>query len=84
MIDTESFLPLGTEQTVESPMGEIHMESRILENRTVDGLVYPVKVEQSAGGMRMVLELERVDLDAEIPEGTFTPPEAVQRMADSG
>jgi outer membrane lipoprotein-sorting protein len=84
LIDTESFLPLGTEQTLDSPMGEIRTQSRVLETRTVDGLVYPVKVEQTAAGMRMVLELERLELDAEVPDGTFTPPDAVQRMAESG
>lgn len=83
LIDRRNHEPLGSEYTLDTPMGRVTFETRVLETERVDGVLVPARVEQRASGMRMVLELESVSLDVAVPQGTFTPPEAIQRLIES-
>ena len=80
LIDVETYAHLGSIYTVDSPMGRIEVRTRVLESRTTGGVRLPVRIEQEAAGTRMVLALKEIELNPQVPGGTFEPPEEVRRL----
>jgi hypothetical protein len=80
LIDTETYSPVGSEMTIDSPMGKIETKARILEAEMIDGVRIPTRIENEAAGTRMLLNLEQVELGRKIPEGTFDLPEEVESL----
>lgn len=79
--DKESGLLIKTSTVAKTPMGEIPMESTYSDYRDVDGLKFAHKtVISSAMGMQILMTIDRIQVNADLPPDTFAPPEEVKAL----
>ncbi len=79
--DRKSYLPRKRLQSIPSPMGPIPVEELPTDYRRVDGVLIPFKVTQTiAGVQQMIVTVESVEHNADIPAERFALPEAVQAL----
>lgn len=75
-------LLLRTRQTANSPMGAIEVTSDLSDYRPVAGIQMPFRAAQSMMGNQMVVTIESVDPNVEIPADRFAPSAEVQELLD--
>jgi hypothetical protein len=73
----ESRLMVRQDITVETPMGEVPLESYISDYREVDGVLLPFKVRIAVAGQTRVMTTTSVKHNVDLPEDRFTAPEDV-------
>ena len=80
--DKESGLLVRSSQVVAMAMGEIPVESELSDYRIVDGIKTAFTTTQKAMGQVMIMHLDKVRFNAEIPGGQFDLPAQVKALAD--
>lgn len=78
--DKETKLPLASEATIDSQMGKVEVKSKMSDWREVEGIKWPFVTEQNMVNMTMVLTMDELDYDAELPENAFAPPAEVEAL----
>lgn len=74
----DSGLLVKSKRTVESPMGEIQVESSVSDYRDVDGIKIPFVSTESLVGQEVKTTIESVEHGVEFPEGTFDVPDSLK------
>lgn len=83
--DKESGLLVKTMTVAKSPMGEIPMESWYAEYKEVDGIKVPHKTTiSSAMGMQIVMTIDSLKHNAELPADAFAMPDEVKKLMNPG
>ncbi len=77
---TDTLLPLGRQMTMESQMGKVAAEESYSDYRDVNGMKFPFKIVQSMAGQTMEMQVDSVELDVELPPGTFDIPEEIKAL----
>lgn len=82
--DKKTYLPVKVTMTVKGPTGEIPLEIFPEDYRKVDGVLIPFKTIQAIGGgmQRIVLTLESVEHNVDIPDARFKLPPEIQELVD--
>ena len=78
--DKDSGLLLKMSMIAKSPMGEIQVESAMSDYRKEGDVVMPHKVVQHVATMEMVMTLDSVQQNAEIPKDKFEVPAEVKAL----
>jgi hypothetical protein len=68
----------GKEKT---PMGDIEVESVVSDYRKVDGLTIPFKTIQKAASQEIVITLDKVEHDVNLPPNRFELPPDIKKLA---
>ncbi|MDM7917502.1 MAG: hypothetical protein ACE15D_14765 [Candidatus Eisenbacteria bacterium] len=84
LIDKETNDLVATSTKRKSPMGDIAVDTRYSDFREVDGLRIAFKTDQVLmGGMQeMLIVLDKVEQNVEIPPGTFDLPAEIQALVE--
>lgn len=75
-------LPLKILMTIKTPMGELPVEVRLEDYKTVDGVLLHHKVVQRMMGMEQVVIIESVEHNVDLPADRFALPEAVKTLLE--
>jgi zinc protease len=78
--EKESGLLIKETGTMASPMGEIPFETEIGDYRKVGDLMIPHKMMQSFVGQRMLILLDSIKINTEIPKDRFSLPAEVKAL----
>jgi Protein of unknown function (DUF620) len=78
--DRQSHLLVKFSMTLNSPMGEIAVESRLGDYRKDGDILTPHRLEQSAMGQQFVITIDTVKWNEEIPQSRFDVPADVQAL----
>ncbi len=79
--DRKSYMPRKTVLMVQTPMGAIPMEAVATDYRSVDDVQLPFKVTQTiAGVQQIIVTVESVEHNVDIPADRFALPEAVRAL----
>lgn len=71
-----------TVATVKTAMGDISAETVLSDYRKVDGLLAPFKIIQNAAGQVVIISIDSMGSNAEIPTGTFEPPAEIKALLE--
>ena len=74
-----SGLLLGSVSTAESAMGSTQLSQSILEYKKFGGVMFPTKVEQSAGAQKIIMTINDVTING-APESAFEVPAQVKPL----
>jgi len=69
--DVETGLKVKSAETIETPMGEQQSITEYIEYKEINGVMFPFKVKQSAGGMVMEMETTSVEVNKNIDDSVF-------------
>ena len=78
--DKETNLLLKMSMVAKSPMGEMQSESMFSDYGEADGILLPRKMLTHVATMDMVMTIDSIRHNTEIPMGTFDIPEGVQAL----
>ncbi len=78
--DRESGLLLMVSTILVSPMGEIPTETTLQDYRPVDGVVAPHALTHRVLTQEILVRIERILFNAEIPAGRYDLPQAVREL----
>lgn len=78
--DKESGLVAQSRMTLQSPAGEMMMESRPSDYREVGGLKLAHKLVQAVGPTQVRTIMEKIEINVEIPASQFEPPAEVKAL----
>jgi zinc protease len=78
--DKETKLPLASEATIDSQMGKIKVKSTMSDWRDVGGVKWPFVTKQDMVNMSMVLTMDELEYDVELPENAFAPPAEIEAL----
>ena len=78
--DKQSNLLVKMAMTVKNPMGEFPVESKVSDYRKEGDLLLPHKVSQSAAGQEILISIESVKHNAEIPKEKFEVPAEIKAL----
>lgn len=67
-------------RTVSNQMGELPVEVIISDYKSWDGVQMPMKISQKVMGAEMVMTMDDVKFDVEIPADRFVPPPDIQKL----
>jgi hypothetical protein len=81
-LDKESGLTIRVDITVQSPMGEVPVQSFHSDYREVDGIRMPHKVEATVMGQARVMTIESVEHNSEIPDDRFALPAEIRELLE--
>jgi len=79
--DTKTHLLLKVTKIVKMPMGEIPAEFSLSDYRDVGGILIPHRILQSGLGQEFLVQIDRVQQNAQIPASRFDLPEDVKALA---
>jgi hypothetical protein len=80
--DKESGLIAKTVMTVESPMGNVPLQSYADDYREVDGILMAFRGDVEVVGQKRVFTMTSVEQNVELPEDRFALPEAIKSLLD--
>ncbi|MEQ8766933.1 MAG: hypothetical protein RL885_23670 [Planctomycetota bacterium] len=81
--DKEKYLLRRMVSNIKSPtMGQMRVQMDLKDWKKFGQLLMPSKIVQTASGAEVVLKVEKVEFDVEIPEEKLVPPAAVQKLID--
>ncbi|MFO0960762.1 MAG: hypothetical protein U0800_25555 [Isosphaeraceae bacterium] len=80
--DQKSGLLVRSDSKQKSPMGEIPVEVYYSDYKKVDGILMPFKSVQQMFTQELVLTIDEVKNNPEIPASTFAIPAEVQKLAE--
>ncbi len=75
-------LPLKVLMTIKTPMGELPVEVRLEDYKTVDGVLLHHKVVQRMMGMEQVVIIESIEHNVDLPADRFALPEPVKALLE--
>ncbi len=78
--DKQTNLLVKVAATVKSPMGEISSESLFSDYRKEGDLLLPHKAKLTAAGQEIVMTIEKVQQNAEIPKDKFEMPAEIKAL----
>ncbi len=78
--DKQTKLEVKSIQSVKTPQGEIEVEAFIEEWKEFDGLKIPVKSKQKILTQEIVMTIDEVKQNVELPKDAFAPPEDVKPL----
>ncbi|MBI3098992.1 MAG: hypothetical protein HYY93_12235 [Planctomycetes bacterium] len=86
-IDAETFLPVSSTSTSESPQGTIEVETEYLEYKALEGeawgkITMPWKVRQSAGGQVLDVQIKKAEGNVEVSDSLFSMPKEEEDEGD--
>ena len=81
--DKESNLPAKVELTLEVSMGTFAVELFLSDYREVDGVLLPHKSRRVGFGPEMLINIESVKHNVDLPKDRFKLPEEIQALLDS-
>ena len=76
----QSGLLRKTVVTVTGPMGEVEAEAVVLEYKTVNRIMFPVRIRQKTGPASIELTIIQIQLNDPIPAQQFEPPADVRAL----
>jgi hypothetical protein len=79
-IDQNSYLLVKIEQTLQHQMGDIPMEVYMQDYREVDGVQMPFRNRSSVMGQEMVIQIDSVTHNIDMPEDMFAVPEDIKEL----
>jgi hypothetical protein len=74
----DSGLLVQTKRTIQSPMGEIPVESIVADYKEVDGIKIPFKSTEKVVGQEVRTTIDQVEHGVDFPEGTFAIPDTIK------
>ncbi|QDV35020.1 LolA-like protein [Tautonia plasticadhaerens] len=77
--DADSGLLVKTKRVVQTPMGEIPVESFLGDYKEVDGITMPFSSTEKLVGQEVKTTIEAVEHGVDFPEGTFAVPDSLQK-----
>ncbi len=80
--DKASGLLVRSDTTVKSPMGEISVSAIVSDYKDFDGVKVPLKVKQKVLTQEMVITIEKVEQNVDLPAGTFDLPAEVKALTE--
>ena len=78
--DKASNLLVKSSMVMKSPMGEIEADSTLADYRKEGEILVPHKTVAHAAGQELIMTIEKVQANAEIPKGTFDVPDEVKAL----
>ena len=78
--DKESKLLVRTDVTIPLVLGKVSVESYMGEYKDFAGVKVPTKTTMKMRSQQRVLEIKEIDVNCEIPAGTFDIPEVIQEV----
>jgi hypothetical protein len=78
--DKDSGLMVRTSQVVNTEMGDIPSEMIVTDYRSVDGILTPFQMRQKAAGQELLITIQSVKQNTELPAGIFAVPEEVKAL----
>lgn len=82
-IDKETFLTLKTTTTLTIPMGSLPIEVRLGDYRKVDGILLPHTIRNRVALQEMVITVEKVEHNIDLPADTFEPPPEIRELLNA-
>jgi len=76
----DTLLPVGSQQTRDTQMGKLPLETNVSDYRDVNGLKYPFKLVQKAGPQNIEFALTSVEHDVALPPDTFALPPQIAAL----
>ena len=73
---------LKTEMEMNTPMGRIRMESVPQDYREVEGIMVPHRIVQKMLNIEQVIELQKIEVNPEVPAQRFEPPAEVKKLIE--
>lgn len=73
-------LPVKITLTAITPAGDVPADTLPSDFREEDGIISPHKLVQSAGGQQVVITIEKVQYNTDIPASMFEPPAEVKQL----
>jgi hypothetical protein len=80
--DKESGLETKTVATVKTQMGDLPTEAVQSDYKKVDGILLPHRVQQKALTQQIVITIDKVQHNIEMPAGRFELPEDIKKVAE--
>jgi hypothetical protein len=71
---------LATEAIVTTQMGKVPTTTRLSDWREVGGLTYPFRIEQTQVGQRILIAIDRVELDVALEPAAFALPAKIEAL----
>jgi hypothetical protein len=65
---------------VKSPMGEIQAENDFNDYRASGGILSPRRITQRVMGRELVIRIDKLEYNPDVPKGRFDPPAEVQAL----
>ena len=78
----KSGLLLKSNATAVSPGGELAVEVEVSDYKSFDGVLYPTRSKQKAGGQQMEIAITSITLDQPIPSELFELPPDVKTLVE--
>jgi len=75
--DVDSHLMVKQTVTSKTPMGEIKVDVYPGQYKKVDGILIPFQAKQKVLGQEIVMTIEEIKHNVDLPKDTFAPPKAV-------
>ena len=79
-IDKATYLPVQTELTVITNMGNFPVVAVVSDYKKVDGVMVPYRSVEKVMGMAQAMTVESVEHNVDMPADRFEPPEAVKAL----
>ena len=80
--DKKNYLLVKQASKEKSPQGEIEQESLVSDYKKVDGVLVPHKVVQKAAGQEMVMTLDKVQFNVDMPADRFALPDEIKKLKE--
>jgi zinc protease len=80
--DKQSSLMVKTTMTIQSPMGEQAVDSFATDYRKEGEILMPHKIKQNVAGQELVINIDSVTFDPEIPADKFVLPDEIKALVD--
>jgi hypothetical protein len=81
-LDKDSGLEIKTVATVKTQMGDVPTEVLYSDYKKVDGILMPHKIHQKALAQQIVMTVDKVQHNVEMPPGRFDLPDDVKKLAE--
>jgi outer membrane lipoprotein-sorting protein len=80
--DKESNLMVKMSMTVQGPMGDMPVDSFVSDYRKEGDVLMPHKIKQSQAGQEIVISIDSVTFNAEIPADKFAIPDEIKALVN--
>ena len=80
--DKTSGLLVRTDTTTKGPMGEIPVSVFVSDYKDFDGVKLPLKVKQKVLTQEIVITIDKVEQNVDVPPGTFDLPAEVKALTE--
>lgn len=82
-IDKSSYLTLKVTTTLTMPMGSLPIEVLFSDYRKVDGILLPHTIRNRVAMQEMVISVEKIEHNVEIPQDVFDPPPEIVELLEA-